>query len=44
MTFQELYDTATSAERAEFRRRHHLCLKLAIAIKLAILAGLIFYL
>jgi len=38
---QEAYNNATPAQQAEFNRRHRVCLKIAIVIKVALLLGLI---
>lgn len=41
--FQKLYDEATPEQRAEFNRRHRICLQIAICIKVIVLVALIYY-
>ena len=44
MNFQELYDAATPAEQAEFRRRQRVCLQISVVIKIAIIMVIIYLL
>jgi hypothetical protein len=43
-SLQEQYDRATSAQRAEFNRRHNLVLRIAVAVKLVLLGVILWVL